>query len=308
MMLCGLLAGCAAPTAAVVTPTPAATAALTPYPSATLTPRPSPTSADTPTPLPSPTPTPRTHVLQNGQDLFGLSLYYKVPLADILALNPGINPNAMGVGTVIIIPPESVQAGAQPSATPAPLQLDAPVCWPTSDGSALCFVLARNPLEVRIEAVSAVVRVQGGGEVISQNAYLPLDGIPAGATLPLVARFTGPLSAPILASAELQTAIPLTGSDERHLPLQSPAPTIAISPDGLLAEIDGQLILAQGSQPASRAWLLAVAYDAQNRPVGVRRWENLSPLAPGEPAAYALTVYSAAGAIARVEVFAEALP
>lgn len=310
LALCGLLAGCAAP----VTPLPSTTPTpmrgdLTPYPSATPTPSPSPTSADTATPLPSPTPTPRTHVLKNGQDLFGLSLYYKVPLADILALNPGINPNAMRVGSTIIIPPESAQTGAaQPSATPAPLQLDAPVCWLSADGSALCFVLAHNPTDTRIEAVSAVLRLQGGGEIISQNANLPLDGIPAGAALPLAAFFPGPLTAPLLSSAELLTAIPLNGADERHLALEeSPAPQVDIAADGLLAELNGTLSLPAGSQPASRAWVLAVAYDAQNRPVGLRRWESLSGITTGQPEAYAFTVYSSAGRIERVEVFAEAL-
>ncbi len=308
LAICGLLAGCATP----VTPLPSATPTrgdLTPYPSTTPTPSPTPTSADTPTPLPSPTPTPRTHVLKNGQDLFGLSLYYNVALADILALNPGINPNAMRVGSTIIIPPETAQTGAaQPSATPAPLQLDAPVCWLAADGSALCFVLAHNPTDTRIEAVSAVVRLQAsGGEIISQNANLPLDGIPAGVVLPLMAFFPGPLAAPLLASAELLTAIPLNGADERHLALESPAPQVDVATDGLLAELSGELSLPEGSPNASRAWLLAVAYDAQNRPIGLRRWESLSGIAAGQPEAYAFTVYSSAGRIERVEVFVEAL-
>lgn len=296
-----LLSSCAAPTTAapVATFTPPQ---LPYYPSATPSPQPSPTPDASPTPLPSPTPTPRTHVLQNGQDLFGLSLYYNVTVNDILAVNPGLNPNAMRVGTVIILPPGSDEVNPpQPTSTPMPLVLDPPDCYLSADGSALCIVLAHNPLETRIEAVSAVVRLQSGGELLSQNAFLLLDGIPAGASVPLMAFFAGPLQAPLAANAELQTAIPLNSEDTRHIPLQSSPPQVNIAADGLSAVVSGTLSPEAGT--ASRIWVLAVAYNAQDRPVGLRRWE--SPAPPAQD--FTLTVYSSVDAITRVEILVEAL-
>jgi LysM repeat protein len=78
-------------TPAPATPTPPATATLPP----------------TDTPLPSETPTisgPITYILQEGDTLFGVAQRFNVDLAVLLAVNPGIDPNAINVGDQIIIP------------------------------------------------------------------------------------------------------------------------------------------------------------------------------------------------------------
>ena len=136
---------------------------------------------------------------------------------------------------------------------------------------------------------------------------LGLDGIPAGAALPLSVVFPAPLQAPLQSSAELLSAIPLNGEDTRHLAIQPGEPQITIQPDGLSARVSSSLSLPADSPAASRIWVLAVAYNAAGEPVGMRRWESAQALAPGASQELLLNVYSAGGLIERVEVFAEAL-
>ncbi len=72
--------------------------------------------------------------------------------------------------------------------------------------------------------------------------------------------------------------------------------------------MEGQAWLAAESKPASTIWLAGVAYDAEEKIVGVRRWEWSGSLAPGESLPFRFMVYSAGAPIARVEVQAEARP
>ncbi|HAF17636.1 MAG: DUF3794 and LysM peptidoglycan-binding domain-containing protein [Thermacetogeniaceae bacterium] len=56
-------------------------------------------------PVPPPTPTcPFEHVVQPGDTIFKLSLRYNVSVDSILALNPGVDPQNLQIGSVLIIP------------------------------------------------------------------------------------------------------------------------------------------------------------------------------------------------------------
>ena len=111
--LTGLVLICAAgcnpgstATVQAVTPSPSRVGSFTPYrtitPSLTAT-HPT-TTPPTSTPLPTITPTPRTYVVKAGDDMTGIALRYRVPLADLKTANPTVNPRLMKIGTVLIIP------------------------------------------------------------------------------------------------------------------------------------------------------------------------------------------------------------
>lgn len=92
------------------TPSPTPRPTATPTPAATLTPTATPTETPTPTPLP-----PRAHQVQFGETLSGIAVQYGTTVEEIIALNPGLNPDALQVGQVLLIPPE------RPTPTPSPL-------------------------------------------------------------------------------------------------------------------------------------------------------------------------------------------
>jgi LysM repeat protein len=67
----------------------------------------------TPAP-PAPTPTPssigQTYVVKSGDIPETIAAQFGITTAELLAANPGINPNALQVGQVLIIPPAAPPA------------------------------------------------------------------------------------------------------------------------------------------------------------------------------------------------------
>lgn len=307
-----LCAACspAASSPAPIQPTSTPAGELTPYtpiPAPSLTP--SPALATLPGPVPSPTPTPLTYTVQAKDDMLSIALRFGVSLEALLAANPKVNPRAMSVGAVLVIPPSGKpQPTAQnPSPTPLPARLAAPDCWPAGDGGMWCFVLAGNAQPGALESLSALVRVAGQNDspLLEREAYGLLDLLPPGKTLPLAVYFPAPVPAPFRASAELLTAFPLPSGGTRYVELQLRGAQTRIAADGLSAQVSGQVGAAAG---ASTAWIAATALDAQGRVVGVRRWESPQPLRPGQPADFSLTVYSLAGPIVSVDLLTEGKP
>lgn len=102
------------------TPTYTASPTHTPTPTTTGTPTPTPTVTPTPTPLP-----PRAHQVQEGETLLVIAQQYDTTVEEILALNPGIAPELLQVGQVLLIPPAVPTPGAPATAaaegpTPTP--------------------------------------------------------------------------------------------------------------------------------------------------------------------------------------------
>ena len=92
---------------AVPTSTPTVVPTLTPHPTVTRPPTMTPTITPTPTPLP-----PRAHQVREGETLSSIAELYDTTADEILALNPGITPQLLQVGQVLLIPP------AVPTPTP----------------------------------------------------------------------------------------------------------------------------------------------------------------------------------------------
>jgi len=312
-----LLAGCAQTspppeTTPQVSPF-APTRALTPFhtltPPGTATPPP----AGTPTPLPSPTPTPILHNVVRGETLGIIAFNYGVTVDALLAANPGINANAMSIGTQLVIPPGAdavAIAENAPVEVPAPeaVELGAVACHRSQENAAWCFVLATNPGESGLENVSAVIRMRAasGGEVISGVALAPLNILPGGQRTVLAVYFAPPVPDNPVASAELLSALPLPAGDTRYLPATLEKVKIEILPGSKTAQVHGSVVIA-GEQPAGVIWVSALALDAAGQPVGVRRFESGVP-AGQSGIGFDFAVYSSAGAIATVELLLEARP
>lgn len=308
LLLLGL-AGCQAVSPTPNLPSKTATVQLTAYRSPTPTASATPGAPPTLTPLPSPTPTPRTHSVRLGEDLYGIALTYGTTVEELRLLNPDINPNAMRVGTVLIVPPAKGQPTQRPLApTPIPLQNTPPTCQPDALGGLWCFWRLQNPTDQRVEAVSARFQLQSGAENRSATVPLLLDGIPPQAALPIAAYFAAPIAKPYQVSAELISAIPVNSEDTRHLPLQLEQVQMAArSQDEKTTQIHCTLTLSDSATgSASRVWLLTIAYDSTGNIIGLRRVEINGPFAPGSNLPCTVEVY-AIGPIADVQLFAEAI-
>ena len=102
--------GDATATAATATPAPKATEPPPAEPPATEPPAPTAPPAPQDTPPPGATATPasvgQTYTVQDGDFPAKIAEKFGIPVEDLLAANPGIDPTGMHIGDVIIIPPK----------------------------------------------------------------------------------------------------------------------------------------------------------------------------------------------------------
>jgi hypothetical protein len=315
LILTSLVLGACSP-ADVLTPTVSPTprmGELTPYTPPAASQTATPASGATPTPLPSGTPTPINHIIQEGEDMFGLAYRYGLPLDALMTANPTINPRAMRVGSVMVIPysDRPTPTSQNPSPTPLPVEVGQPACFHAQDGSLTCLLPVFNGTGSAVENLTGSVRlrVQPGGEIQEVTAYPGINRLAAGTSLPLVAYLAAPAPQDVQASGELITALPVAEDDPRYLDASLSETSVQIGADGLSAAVSGQVVLdGSANQAAETVWVLAVAYNAAGQMVGVRRWENSAALEAGQTMDFELEVYSLGDAITRVETLVEARP
>jgi LysM repeat protein len=308
-------AGCQAAnvaTTGTVTPSPGRVGSFTPYrtitPSLTAT-RPT-TTPPTYTPLPTITPTPRTHVVKAGEDMSGIALRYRVPLADLKTANPTVNPRLMKIGTVLIIPgiELALTGDASATATPQAISIRSAICSPDASGGAWCFLVVRNASSLPVINVTLQVRLVDaeGKQIAQQSIAMPLDLLPAASSLPLAAYFPPPLAGDIQVEAQITSALPASAAADHYPAVQVSEPQTEIAADGLSARVRGRVELAAGQAEPLQLALLAVAYDASGGVVGLRRFDSLTPPRAGQPVDFQIQVFSAGSRIAKIAVIAEA--
>lgn len=257
----------------------------------------------------TPAPTPVTHVVAQGETLIGLAVRYGLSLEALQQANPGVLPEALSIGTVLIIPISSdapvVVAGVQP--TPVPVEFGAPVCYPLADGAQYCFVEARNPGPEPVEAVTARLTLAGAdglplAEALAQPA---LNQLPAGAALPLVAFFPAPPAGVAAIGVTAASAFPLSASAGRYLPLELTVGQARM--ERPLAEAVGTVRNAAPDTPARVRVALAV-YDGAGRVAGCAWLALEAPLAPGEARSFTITTPVVGEAAVTYQLWVEGQP
>ena len=272
------------------------------------------TPSETPTVIPPltgsilPTPTPSTYTVVQGDTLNGIAGRYGVTLEALLASNPGIQPSALSVGTTLIIP-TSNETPAEPTPTPAPLQVQQARCWPETDGGLWCFALVQNQYAETLENLSAqfILLDANGQEFASQTAFGLLNILPPGQSMPLAVHLPPPVETNVSMQVQVLTAIRLLPGDARYLPVMMENTLVSMEASGRTAQTTGRVILT-GAGTANTLWILATAYDAAGDVIGVRRWECPSALTADAPVSFDFLVSSVGPEIDRVEFLAEARP
>jgi LysM repeat protein len=280
-------------------------------PSRTSSPTPGRPTATSAPPTPSgPTPTPLTHFVEEGETLLGIAADYGVSLDDLLTANPGINPRLLTIGQAILIPgsegaPVVILA---PTATPMPLHLSGPACYPTLAGGLWCFAWGSNDTGAPLEGVAAAISLidDQGATMAAQVAYSPLNLILEDGLIVLAAHFDSASVRPARAAITPVSALGLSDTSrylatEVELTGQSPTST------GVAWRVAGGVRLAvEGEVNVSRGTVVVVGFDDLGRPAGLTTWEFSGMVAPGAPVPFDVMVFSQGPVISRVEVFAEA--
>jgi len=288
---------------------------LRPYPTERPTTSPSPTYSATPlrSPTASPTPTPVIYEVQEGDDMYGIAFFYNISPQALMTANPTVIPNAMGPGTKLVIPitpaPETTPTATNdisPTSTLTFSTLPAPDCYPDALGGLWCFVLVANDEAGALENVTGVIELQQGEAVQQEIALTPLNLIPAGKSLPLVAYFQPPVNEEFRVSASVDFFLPVLQDDNRYLPVNIVEQTLTIDEDGMTAQISGEFSFPEGQPDAAYVWISATAFDREGHIVAVRRWENEQTIGNGDQNPFVFALYSLGEPIGRVDLLVEA--
>ncbi len=268
----------------------------------------------TATPLPTATPTPITYKVGKDDDMFGVALRFGVSLAALKTANPTVNPRAMSVGTILIIPVTPIPPGAPsliaPTPTPALITTWTPVCYPSGDGGLWCYLLVKNNQSTGLENLEGQI-VLSTGDPASQVAIpvqSPLDILPAGEAFPLVAFFPNHPAGGFTVLGQITSMLPQPVDDGRYLPVSLDSQQTILANDLKSALVAGSISLGQGHPAAGQVWLLATAYARNGQVAGVRRWSALSQLVGGAKLTFNFTVYSQGPEIDHVILQTEARP
>jgi hypothetical protein len=234
---------------------------------------------------------------------FGIAASLGISLDALIAANPGIDARSLSPGTQLVIPngQQAVLTTALPTITPVQTNSQAPSCYTNVNGELWCFVMVINDGNLALENVTGVVSLlaANGSVLASLEAVPPLNVVPVGAQMPLVAYSDDAPANWATAQAQILTAFNLPNGDEHYLDVQSIDYSTNIADSGVAARMQGSLTVSGNPQSI---WVLAVAYDSAGNVVGVRRWESETELN------FDMWVYSLGPAIAQVELIAEARP
>lgn len=257
-----------------------------------------------------PTATPYLYIIQSGDTLSVVAFRHNVTLEELLATNPGVDPNFLIVGNEIVIPTGEGEIAGIPSPTPVDVLLEPPACYPISDGSTWCIMLATNHQNQDLENISAMLSIyDANGSLVDQRiAVSPLNLLSTGETISLAALFPITIQKDHFIQAELLTSIPVSNENQRYLDFAIEIENINLF--DTFANVNGTIsILAnEDNRPANLLWLVVIAHDEIGKPVGIRKFQYEGEVLPGNPIAFDITVYSASGNISQIYALGEARP
>jgi len=286
---------------------PTAVSRLTPFYTPIVV-QPTPIQPPTQSQLQLPTPTPVIHVVAAGETISSIAPRYGVEPSAIIAANPNVDPNAMGIGTKLLIPAQSSSGFFLTEESPLKLDSGPLTCTRFRGDGIQCFLLIRNSQNLPVENLQAriILGNEQTGEVKEQLTTAPLNILYPGQAMAISAFFSSPVSAPFQSRFEMVRAQAVQDGNNRYLETKLENQQVTISSNALSAKVYGEISLAASTGTASAVWVAGIAYDNEGNVVGVRRWESNSPLSAGQKIPLAFTVYSSGAAIERVDVLLEA--
>ena len=279
---------------------------LTATPGATQTTHPFEQAANTATSVPAPSPTPITYQIVEGDTLLGIALLNGTTLDEILAVNPGIDPNFLTIGMTITLPTGENSSNILPTITPIPIKINPPNCYPTTDQGQWCLIIVKNDQDEALDNISIQLTFPGEDQTIPQIAYTPLNRLVSGQSMPILAYLKS--SSGTTPFIELLTALPVPAGDQRYLENEIRIIHQYISESGLESQIRGEVRNLSIDQIAKSISVIAIAFDEQGSPVGLRKLEFEKELHPGYLVEFEITVYSLGPPIDRVEIMLEMRP
>jgi hypothetical protein len=210
--------------------------------------------------------------------MLGIAIRYGLTLEQLQAANPGVDPGFLVIGNALVIPIEGQSSGEIPLPTPLPVLWSAPRCYSSADEGMWCFLLVTNDQPTAIENLSAWISLYDsqGNPIGGQAAAAPLNLLSSGKSMPLMAFFASPIPDEVLPQGQLLTALAVEDVGGRYLNAEVQVSSVDIADGGMLASVQGQVMVPQGSIPSS-VWIIVTAYDEAGEVVGLRKFDLGTP-------------------------------
>jgi len=290
--------------------TPLATTTLRSVSSYTPTSKPASSLSPIGTPIPAgPTPTPFVHIIQQGETLLEIAFRYGVQFDDIVLVNPQIDPNLLRIGEEIRIPGsdgEPVEI-LLPTPTPIPVQIKTLDCHESPTLAFICMVSITNYEEFMIAGVAAHITLHDwDGQVLdNQIVYAPLNQIPTGQEIPLIAIFDRKPSGYSDFHVDLLSAVQVADLID-ELPEIDVVDTQTIYKAAkTLAEVSGTLSIVAHEGDELLVRVVGVVFDAKGEPIGMNVWEERIDSANNEEIEYRFSIFSLGPEIAGISIYPE---
>lgn len=264
----------------------------------------------TPTPLPPPTatpsPTPVVYQVVEGDTLLAIALQQGVTVEEILALNPGLNPDFLSIGQVVTLPPRPTAIAQSAVGTAVPLQISVSqlAMYRTPVGGLWVLGLLRNDGDRAVENVRAQIElVDAAGSVVgSQLAWAALPITSAGESVPFGALFVQALPddlQPVVAVVGGQTVVDL-GSRTLDLAVVE----TAVDLEGDRVVVSGG-VRNDGAETAAEITLLAVFLNGTGDMTGFQLHRLPVLLPSGETADFSFAGAPPGGQTVRAVITAQ---
>ena len=213
-------------------------------------------------PTAGPSPTPQAYTVRANDTFLGIARAYGLTREELLAANPGLNPDFLSIGQQLLIPAPGGQGTATPipTPTPLPLQTSDPRCYPSASGGLWCLVSVTNTTGSPVEGLSGLLTLVGsdGEPMITVPVYPPLNLLPADEVMVLAAYLTPPVPEFSRAVAALTMGVPVQQAESRYASLDWSITRTQPSADRLSWEVavsvkvpaDSATAVAAGDRPA----------------------------------------------------------
>jgi LysM repeat protein len=256
-------------------------------------------AAPAPSTTPTPTATPVLYAIQPGDTLFDLAIRMGISLEQLLALNPGLQPELLSIGQSIVLPPQPTPAGQPAAIAPAATgQLTIQGLNWAADYSGRSWVFGelvnQGPGAVRDVRVRVAFQADTGAELAVYEVWTAPDTILPGGKAVFgilanedVSDAWHPLAAVVAADA--------TAAEGVHFDLA--AEEVRVTIGGGLVTYEGR-VRNRSDRPANQIVIVAVFYDDRARILGYRQQLLSATLEPGSTASFEAQASLPAGEVA----------
>ncbi|MEA1978161.1 MAG: LysM domain-containing protein [Chloroflexota bacterium] len=264
------------------------------------------------TPIPAgPTPTPFVHIIQQGETLLEIAFRYGVQFDDIVLVNPQIDPNLLRIGEEIRIPGsdgEPVEI-LLPTPTPIPVNIKTLGCHESPSLAFICMVSITNNEEFMVAGISAHITLHdSNGQILdNQIVYAPINQIPTGQEIPLIAIFDRKPSGYSEFQVDLLSAVQVADPIDELPEIEVLDTATIYKAEKRLADVSGTLSIAAHSGDEFLVRVVGVVFGAKGDPIGMNVWEEWIDSANNEEIGYRFSVFSLGPEIAGISIYPEVM-